>query len=510
LTSRPGLSALLSAVSAVTLSTSVRAQEIILDPELEAISAGPSTESAPPSVDSTVAAPPSQSADIRVVLRSRLGVDLVREEPREDVWEATQLALFEARVRRSERLAFTVGLRARHLVAARAQDTNDANAERFELDVAPTALHADVMVVDQVHLRLGYQGVHLGRFDVLGASNVLSRADLRAGPTTLPEQSEIAQPAVSVNWDLSSAIALRAIYVPFFAPHLINAFEGDYALSPARQRDVDAAFETSSQMVGTDVAALWRSALSRSGQARFFEGGFSAFAPDPSLAQPQAGARLSAHGAAGELALTAASALEHLPTLQLVPSTGLPDVTYGRYAVLSADAATALGPAQVGVELAYSTDRTLYTTAANTGAEAALMPRETDVAQLAVRAEWVGGERWLVAAEASGAYMLADPPNSQDWLFTTARRWQLAAVGFIARRVPSLGLTLELAGGLLSGPTYLVTPRIELRLWEQLYVEVGAYVVGGGGPHDLSRSGATLGRLYETVDQGFMGLRWVL
>lgn len=492
------------------MSAPAHAQEIV-DPELAGMAVPEAPAVVAPTSLSQLPAPPAQTADLRVVLRSRLGIDLVWDEPREDVWEATQLALFEARIRRSERLSFTVGLRASHRAAARARDTQDSNAEHFELDAAPTALYADVALVDDLHTRIGYQGVHLGRFDVLGASDVLSRYDLRSGPTVLPEQSEIAQPAITLDWDFSSAIALRVIYVPFFAPHQIYAFEGDYALSPATQREVDAAFASASAATaGEDVAALWRSALSRSGQARFFEAGFSAFAPDPDLSQPQAGARLSAHGALGEVALTASSALEHLPTLSVDPISSVPSVHYGRFAVISADAATAVGPAQIGVELAYSMDRSLFATGSPSNAMDPPSARESDIAQAALRAEWVGGEEWVLAAEASGAYMLADPTDSQNWLFTTGRRWQFAAVGFIARAVPSIGLKLELAGGVLNGPTFLFTPRVELRLWEQLYAEVGAYVLGGGGSRALSQPGATLGEVYETTDQAFVGLRWLL
>ena len=101
--------------------------EIILDPELEAVAPAPSTAVQPTSLP---------NAELRVVLRSRLGMDLQWQDAREDVWEATQIALFEARVRRSERLRFEIGVRARHQFAAREHDSVDADAERYELDAA--------------------------------------------------------------------------------------------------------------------------------------------------------------------------------------------------------------------------------------------------------------------------------------------------------------------------------------------------------------------------------------
>jgi hypothetical protein len=159
-----------------------------------------------------------------------------------------------------------------------------------------------------------------------------------------------------------------------------------------------------------------------------------------------------------------------------------------------------------GVELAYTSDRGLMASDADEGSRIA----ESDIAHAALRGELVHGERWVAAVEASIAYMLADPGAGERWLFTVERRMQLAVVGFVAHAVPSVGLTLELAGGLMAGPTYVVAPRIELRLWEQLYAEVGAAIVGGGGPRNAASASATLGGLYDDTDQVYLGLRWLL
>jgi hypothetical protein len=298
--------------------------------------------------------------------------------------------------------------------------------------------------------------------------------------------------------------------VPFFAPHRVNAFEGDYALAPQRQADVDDALRglafLDENASSSEIAAAWRGALSRSGQSRFFESGFSAFAPDPSLAHPQAALRLHAHGPEGELGLTAATALEHLPTPGFDPELGLPVVRYGRFGLLALDAGTEIGPVLAGIELAYTSDRALLASDAEDGTRVA----ESDIAHAALRGELVHGERWVAALEASAAYMLSDPGADERWLFTVERRFQIAVVGFLAHAVPSAGLTLELAGGFLAGPTYLIAPRVELRLWEQLYAEIGASIVGGGGPRNATSPSATLGGLYDDIDQAFMGLRFML
>jgi hypothetical protein len=478
--------------------------EVIVDPELAA-QTPPEQQQQP---QTTIAAPSEQSADVRLVLRSRVGVDLEWQDPREDVVEATQLMLIEARVRRSEKLAFTVGVRAVHKTLTRQRSTPDADPVRFELEAAPTAMHADVGVTDNVHTRVGYQGVHLGRFDVLGASDVLSRYDVRSGPTAMPETSEIAQPAISADWDIMQGLAVRGIYVPFFAPHMIYAFEGDYALQPQRQEDVDAGFNFDTGFGflpdGEDIRQVWREALSRSAQVRLAEGAFAAFAPDPSLGNPQAGLRLTAHGPAGEIALTAATALEKLPNL--IDDAGIPRVHYGRFGLLALDAATGIGPVQLGVEVAYTTDRAVF----SMSDAGELWGRESDILHTALRAELIEGDEWLVAVEASCATMLADPPNDLDWMLTVERRFQLAAIGFIGYSITDIDLRLELGGGVLVGPTYLITPRVELRLWDQLYGEVGAHLIGGPGGSSILDPSATLGSIYDDIDQVLFGLRWLI
>jgi hypothetical protein len=486
--------------------------DVIVDPEL-AGQTPPTTE--PPA--STIAAPSEQSADVRVVLRSRLGIDLEWQDAREDVIEATQLLLMEARIRRSERLAFSIGVRAQHRTLSRERSTPDAGPVRYELDAAPTALYADVGITDEVHTRVGYQGVHLGRFDVLGASDVLSRYDLRSGPMVMPEQSEIAQPAISADWDVAQGYAVRGIYVPFFAPHQIYAFEGDYALVRQRQSDVDQGFDDVVFMQDwRDYAHLWREALSRSAQAELSEGAFSAFAPDPSLGSPQAALRFTAHGPAGEIALTVATALEHLPTLRFDPyeedpATAeepifVPRVRYGRFGLISIDGATDIGPVQLGLEVALTTDRALIAT----NDQGLTQVRESDILHTALRAELVEGDDLVVALEASCATMLADPADDQDWLFTVERRYQIAAIAFAGYSINAIDLRLELGGGVLVGPTYLITPRAELRLWDQLYGEVGAYIIGGKGSGRLTDPSATLGSMYDDIDQVFAGLRWLI
>jgi hypothetical protein len=402
------------------------------------------------------------------------------------------------------------------MFAARAHDTPDANAERYELDVVPTAAYADVTAADGLHLRIGYQSVVLGRFDVINPSDMLSVYDLRNGLTTMPEANEIGQPAVRADWDIRSWLELTAIALPFFEPHLIHAVDGDYALAPI----------TKLQNFGFDPALL-RTTLSRSGQAQLTDSAFYAFAPAPSFTHPQAALRLNAHGAPGELGFTAGIAREHLPVprysdafLQAVDNGTLASslqqhpfaFDYNPYELLSVDGATAIGPVQVGAELAYMFNRTFlsslnFTPDMNTPRSQQLQTAQrTDLAHAGVRAEYAEGE-WLVVLEAAIERAMQLPAAGRRYAFFLESRWWLSSVGFIAFSPGNLGLTLEAGAALLNGPTYMLMPRVEQRLLTGFFAEAGAYFVGGkrypqGDPR------VTIGDIYHTINQAYVGLRW--
>ncbi|MFI5306117.1 MAG: hypothetical protein ACHQ53_02120 [Polyangiales bacterium] len=507
--------------TAPAVANASKTDEVIEDEELKAVHAQP-----PPSAP---AAEPN--GDVNVVLRSRAGVATAWDEPRKDVFESTTIALFEAHVRRSERLRFVVGVRARYLYATRQAATADASAARFELDAAPTAAYADATLADGLHLRLGYQSVRLGRFDMLEALDILSTYDLRSGPATMPEAGEIAQPAVRVDWDAASWLSFTGIVLPFFEPHVVNSFDGNYALSRSTQAQVDAAY---ARLFGNNnPEGLLRDALPRTGQGRLAEGALSAFAPIPIPSNPQGALRVTAHGPAGEIALTGGTALEHLPALrysktfvsllnnmlgtvtteQLANDTHPIDVGYDRFGVAAVDGSTALGDIQLGAEVAYSFGRTFLAAETQTVAlkrnEAAVLPEQRDLLTGALRVEYLKGQTWAIALEASAGRVMTGPSESRRvFMFMQDGRWLLSSVAFVGFTPGDIGLTLELGGGLLNGPTYLVTPRVQERLFQGFFAEAGAYFLGGKS-RPVGDPRVTLGGMYGDTDQVFVGLRWL-
>jgi hypothetical protein len=455
-----------------------------------------------------------------------------RDDPREEVWESTTVAALDATIRRSDHLRFSLGLVARYHVAALAHAVPDARAERYEFDVTPSAGYVDASLAPGLHVRVGYQPVHLGRFDVFSATNVLSVNDLRDGPATLPEVGEVGQLAALCDYDVSDWLSVRGIYIPFFMPHIVDVTEGDYALFHTTQANVDNLLSDPGGLLPTgQLRAFVASNLSRADRERIASSGLAAFAPPPNLAHPQAAIRATAHGSAGELALTVSTALEHLPafrvsnaslatlgsatgTSQPMAASTTPDlhpvsVEYNRFAVFSADAAIDVAPFSIGVELAYMMHRTLYAIGtAYTGPYTIPLPNFTDLTHVAARIEYVQNTHFLFALEAFFEYALALPGDPQRaWMFLEQGRFTRGFGGLLGYNT-DFGLRAEFSGALLSGPSAVLAPRVSYTVMNGLDVEVGALFVEGKTPPPFATPDVSLGGLFKQIDYVFLGVRY--
>lgn len=558
--------------SAASPAKAPASEETIQDPELQAVPSEPAAAQgssdqviedpelrALPKPDTSPAAPAEPNGHMRVTLHTRNGLDTYWDDPLQDVFESTNIVMFEAKVRRSERLSFEVGVRARYMFASRAHPTDEANAERYELDIAPTAAFADIKLSDGLHLRLGSLPVHLGRFDLLNPSDILSSYDLRSGAVTMPEASEIAQTAFRFDWDAASWLSFTAIGLPFYQGHLVRAVEGDYGLSRIRRVDADTiAYAVASRLFSDPNQAksavestrnFVRDALSRNAQGQLTESVFAAFFPPRALTGPQAALRTVAHGPLGELGLTLGSALEHIPAMyfsqafqdylcasvasQLAadkPNTPRPACPVSlsqaqselaaenhpivlradRFELISIDAATDLGPFQIGAELAYMFNRTLLSAPPKDDfAHVAAQPEHSDVAHAGLRLEWVHSDDLVLVVETSAERTLSPPSDpSRRYLYLTDQRWFFAALSFLTVTPFDIGLSVELGGGVLNGPSYVLAPRAEQKLADHLFAEVGAALLAG--KHRASNDPrATLGGTYADTSQVYIGVRWL-
>ncbi|HET8936232.1 MAG TPA: hypothetical protein VFN67_22465, partial [Polyangiales bacterium] len=414
-------------------SSSGAEESVIEDPEL----AGSSNTQASSSGFNNSSAPEFVS-DARMIWHSRLGMDLRHSDPREETWENTNIAVLEANVRRSESLRFAFGTRLRLYAGALTRDVPDAQAQRVELDATPTSGYVDWTITSGAHLQVGYQSVQLGRFDIVSATDVLTISDTRNGPATLPEAYDVGQLAVRFDLDASDWLSLKAIYVPFFTPYIMAATEGDYSFFPLRQADVSA--DLNALGINNVVAEN----LSRADRERLAASGLSAFAPEVGLKKQQAALRMVAHGGFGEVALTAATVVEKVPSVYFSPEAiayladqKTPEVAeafeaavrpisiaYNRYTLLSLDAAFDVGPMSLGFEAAYNIKRTLPTLGSGPYPGTLPLPEQTDMVQVGARLEYLRGSEMFVTVEAFGMYALALPKDpTRGWMFLEGGRY---------------------------------------------------------------------------------------
>jgi hypothetical protein len=516
---------------------------LIEDPELKGVPVAPPApktlkpESAPPGQAAIWApsqrvapAPAESSALLRLELRSRTAIDTAWESAFEDVFETTQTATLEAVYRKSEDLSFAVGLRARHYYTRRrpvgrasliSRPEVVADPDRTELDVVPVSGYADAAAADGVRVRAGYQIIELGRFDFWSAINILGVYDLRGGPGTTPDAAQIAQPALRVDLNPTPWLTLQSFYVPFFQPNLVTIYGSDYAVLAVLDR-----------VPGANAAFLARNSsgdpvFQRSELPRTSNNAFAAFAPEPDFEKPQGAMRLTGRSTAGELSLTAGTALERLPALtlssavekaladppDLIPALeavlngeDLFTVDYRRFAIVAVDGATDVGPVQIGAELAYVANRTFF--AASRKAGVAPKPGSTDIVNAAVRAEYVASERWLASMEAFAYYAL-DEPGDPNRAWMTLEQGRFLRGIALATRIAPFDIPVALDGTLIlvSGPTWFVAPRLEWEAVERLFFELGAFFVEG--PRPSLEPEAAIGGIYDPIDQVYVGVRWV-
>jgi hypothetical protein len=516
--------------------------DVIMDPEL----AGTTSASASDSPGETViedpelagktsadsggsgfnnSAAPQFTSETKLLWHSRLAMDLRYSDPREETWENTNIALLELNTRRSESLRFHLGTRLRLYAGALTRNVPDAQAERVELDATPTSGYVDWTIANGVHLQVGYQSVQLGRFEIVSATDVLTIADTRSGPATLPEAFDVGQLAMRLDIDATAWLSLKFLYVPFFTPYIMNVNEGDYALLPLRQADVN------SDLNALGINNLIAENFSRADRERFAMTGLSAFAPEIGLDKQQSALRVAAHGGIGEVALTAATAIEKLPSIYFSPEAIAyfedPDtievaeafematqpirLAYNRFYLLSLDAEFDVSPFLLGFEVAYNFKRTLPTLGAEPYPYTLPLPEQTDVLQVGARLEYQGGSELIATVEAFGTYAMREPQDPRrGWMFLENGRY-LAGVGAGGIWAPAdTNLRFEIGVLAMTPQTLVIAPRVLYAVIDSLQLELGALLIEGPTPPLAVTPRIAVGTIYDTVDQIYVGFIYTL
>lgn len=515
---------------ALLLAREARADEVIEDPELSPqeekkpaprdqviedpeLSGAKKPEKTAPAAPAPTEAPSGDRGEMtfRLILHSRVGLDTAWDRAAEDILEETTIGLVEAQYRKNESLLFSVGVRARHASGMRRDGTT-----RHEMDAVPISAYVDGAVGGSVHLRGGYQIISMGRFDLFSASNFLGVYDLRSGPVTMPDAADVAQPALRLDWDPTTAFTLQAYYVPFFTPDILPVYGTDYALLDRSLGVLARANPNNPSMLDIE-GALGRTGVGRSSLVSGSTQALRALAPAPDFTTPQGAIRATLRGGAGETSLTVGTALERLPSVRFLPVVApatIPDarLEYGRFYVASLDGALDAGPFQLGAELAVQGHRTLSTIPKQPPAPAGTLqqPDHTTLVHAGLRAELVESSGWLAEVEAFGEYALTPPddPIMQWFTMEQGRYWRGVAAGvhFAPEDMP---FRLELGGVVFSGPTLVLMPRAQYEVATGFFVEAGAVFVEGPAP-SASSPMVSLGGMFDDVDQVFVGARWVL
>jgi hypothetical protein len=369
----------------------------------------------------------------------------------------------------------------------------------------------------------------MGRFDAFSGTNFLAAYDLRSGPATMAEASELGQPALRFDMDRVSGFLLQTWYLPFFQPDIVTVYGSDYAiLAPLSHQIDDMAGQQG--IAARNARSALEASLGRSGLAVASTHAIQAFGPEASLSSPQGAVRATVHGSAGELSATVGTALERLPAITFsrafsdaiargsIVDPGSIKVIYNRFSIASIDGALDVGPFQLGAEATFMKNRTLLAASSQVSASGVVpppVPEQTDLLYGGLRAEYAGTGAFAAALEAFIADAPQDPAapaageSQRAWMaFEHGRYFRGLAAGFQLAPEESR-IRLEVGGLVLSGPTYVLLPRFEWEALKRFYLEVGGVVIGGPTPGIFGLPTMSYGGLYNDVDQVFVGAKWV-
>jgi hypothetical protein len=457
-------------------------------------------------------------AEVSFEYRNRLAVDVAFDAVREDIIDDTQIVNFGIDYKSTEATRYALALRVRHNVASRRGNGAGDELMRYALDVIPVSAYLDQTLGDGLTARVGYQVTPLGRMDVFSATNMLAVYDLRSGPVTMPGGADVGQLALRVDYSAGYSWAFQAYLVPFFQPHIADLVGSDHALLAVGDEEL---VRNPNQFLIDAENNPGRSSLvnlsSDAGQE---------LGPPADILHPQGAVRLTTRGSAGEAALTLGTALEHLPAIefsqpffeymqrptpldaQTAFGTAPIELKYGRYYLASVDAATDVGPFQIGVEAAYMKDRTLLAAVTDRAPKA----EQSDAVHGALSAEYIEEDAWIVSTEGFFAYALEEPrarasdPAPRAWYGLTPDRTLQGVAGMV--RYMNDPFSVELAGVWFTGKTVVVAPRIEWQATDPIALEPHLAFVDGEPVPALGSPEVAVGGVYAETDLVFVGLRY--
>lgn len=527
--------------------------------------------------------PQANTGIARIEADGRFAADVNHEGKLEDAYETRFRLDVDVEFRRSRKLRIGLGVRTDIFWAVPSgndpsltyryndfsQDPADPqrlrtdytpfDQDRFELDIIPLAAYVDGTIGDGFHVRVGVQPVSMARTDFFSPIDMLTVYDGRGQPRLDPGTPKIAQPALRVDWDLSSWATIQAVYVPWFMPHLQR---------PNRDGTVS---DQLGVQGGTVQPGLDR-VIDPSWQPRASEWGGRFVGPAPDFTTPQAQLRLNMRGPSYEFGVSGGTALEKLPSFYSTPAfdrylregetsdivdvagilpgptnmddADMPwepqlrlfDVEYHRYAQIGLDGSLDIAPITLAFELTYSPSRHFY--AARRDGKSLPQPDTSEqivdatvqedgdfiqsnvqdrsirkgaqTVQAVLHMDWIHGETFALAVEGFWLNALRLPYDEDRdwWAFKRGTGAFFAGVLGATYRLNDGQWSFETSLIALLGPSIISISQIELRVVQGFFVNIGAMIYEGkrGDPRtpDLS-----LGGLLSGYDQVFVGFRYL-
>lgn len=508
----------------------------------------------------------------RLELAGQTEIDLHKEGSLEDFYEARLRMGGEIDFRVSRKLRISLGtridfgwyaphqddpaLKNRTVYApeqpegtpSRTVDLSLFDQDRYELDIIPMAAYVDGTLAEGVHLRVGAQVISLGRMDGLSVTDMLAVLDFRPTAKADPSRLKLPQPALRLDWDLSSWATLQVIYVPWFMPHLQRPNRDTYVGS------VLTGFPAPNSNMPTSVADRGRSPITESfersvdpsWQTVAGEANMRFVGPPPDFSHPQAEARINFRGSSFEVAVLGGTALEKVPAIYYTPDVndaivhqGTPkgddavsdlseqiaagysvfDVEYHRYYLVGLDGSFDIAPMQISFELAYSPSRHLYAqsryhdrlplpdvapditdpipaTSTLPGVPSnvtnASIRKGTQMVQAALHAEYLRGEELALVAEGYLFQALSLPHDqTRDWLGFKGKGNGTFVGGLIAGAysLKEGKYRFDLSMLAMMGPSFIITPQFEAEVTDGFFLNVGVQIYEGPTPNNIDKKG---------------------
>lgn len=398
--------------------------------------------------------PPRSSASLRGQWSTRALSDLKEDREGEDVFELRDRLSMELSAELSPSLSAVAGARFTHEVRSPQRDLGQARAlGEAELREAHLTWRED-----RWQITVGHQTIRWGSAEANSPNDVIAPLDLRQGVQPGLQTPALPQIAARGLYTLGAEgqITLEAVLLPVFTPHKAALYGRDTAPLPA----------------GTPFTGLLaglRASTPRSSEEDLQPLLVAFNPPDEHIGNASGGGRATIRGQGWDLHLNGAYLWDRTPAITLAPSPVVPiDSRYHRQVTVGADGVIAVGEITFKGDVAWSPNRTLYTTA--------LEPARSPAVSWATGLDWIPDPDHTLTLECFGFAPLDEAPSGERWQLIG--RHLVNAVLFTRHQWGDLAFSLVLQRGLTLDDTF-AAPEVQYTPAEGHQLALGVALFDG-------------------------------